>query len=113
MENQSFQQLRFANMATCSWIMLLLAIVIARGIHCIIDITNIDEDHISQYPHCGTIVNTPLGRMVNTKEAETHYPWVIRIERLNERRPPHPPQPNQPPEFHTFQCMGAILTQRY
>ena len=109
MKTQAFQQLLFAKMSTCSRVMLLLAIVIASGIHGRIDITNIDEDHISQYPHCGTIVNTPSGRMVNTKEAENHYPWVIRIERLNERRSPHPPQT---PKFGTFQCMGAILTQR-
>ena len=96
-------------MALCSWIMMLLSILVSWGIHGTIDITNIDEDHIRQYPHCGTIAKTPSGRMVNTKEAETHYPWVIRIERLNERKP----QPNQEPIFHSSQCMGTILTQRY
>ena len=94
-------------MASCIWIMMLLANWIARGISQ--PNPYIDADHLKKYPYCGTIANTLSGRMVNVKEAETHYPWVIRIERLNERRSPHPPQP---PKFGTFQCMGAILTQR-
>ena len=92
-------------MDSCSCIVVLLASLIARGTHCN---PKIDEGHIRQYADCGTIANTPLGRMVNTKEAETHYPWVIRIERYNQRKPPKPPD-----IFQRSECVGAIITERY
>ena len=84
---------------------MLLAVLIVRGISQ--PNPYVDADHLKQYPYCGTIANTLSGRMVNVNEAETHYPWVILIERRNERKPPNPPEPK------LFECMGAILTQRY
>lgn len=42
--------------------------------------SKIDLDHLKQYPGCGTITKTPVGRVYNAKEAETAILVFLRME---------------------------------
>ena len=65
----------------------------------------VDPDHLRQYPKCGK-VGQSLGRMVNLKAADIHYPWVIRVVRLNVRKDPQT-------VWKKWTTGGAIITKRY
>ena len=66
-----------------------------------------DKLHWSLYPYCGNIVKRQAAnsRIVNSKDAKQHYPWVVRIDRSNLRTN------KQPLETNSW-CMGSVLTSR-
>ena len=76
-------------------------LVIGPGVQCV----RVDADHLRKYPKCGKLGQS-LGRMVNLKAADIHYPWVIRVVRLNVRKDPTA-------VWKRFSTGGAIITKRY
>ena len=67
----------------------------------------IDQLHWTLYPYCGKIIKqqTTNGRLVNSKDAKQHYPWVVRIDRSNLRTSKEPLETNS-------WCMGTVLSSR-
>ena len=67
----------------------------------------IDKLHWSLYPYCGKTVKqqNTNSRVVNSKDAKQHYPWVVRIDRSNLRTSKEPLETNS-------LCMGTVLTSR-
>ena len=46
----------------------------------------LDHEHLSMYPYCGKLFgyewHDATSRIVNSKESEIQYPWVVLVERF-------------------------------
>ena len=41
----------------------------------------IDKEHLKRFPNCGKMPRMSSSRIINSKEAEVHYPWVVQVRR--------------------------------
>ena len=48
------------------------------------NILDIDSAHLEIEKKCGNIPKTASSRIVNAKESSRHYPWVVRVARIND-----------------------------
>ena len=46
----------------------------------------IDESHEKLFPYCGRLPKIPASRIMNGKEANVHYPWVVMVLRYYKGR---------------------------
>ena len=71
------------------------------------DNSNIDINHLKLYPYCGSMngaeQSTASGRISNTKAAEIHYRWVVKVVRSNM---------NTQGNLDETTCTGSIITDR-
>ena len=68
----------------------------------------IDQNHLSMYPYCGRKAKSDQatgssGRVVNSRDAQTEYPWVVFVERINMRKST---------DQGTLQFVGSVITDR-
>ena len=43
--------------------------------------TAIDKEHLKRFPNCGKMPQMSSSRIINSKEAKVHYPWVVQVRR--------------------------------
>ena len=43
--------------------------------------TAIDREHLKRFPNCGKMPQMSSSRIINSKEAKVHYPWVVQVRR--------------------------------
>ena len=41
----------------------------------------IDKEHLKRFPNCGKMPQMSSSRIINSKEAKVHYPWVVQVRR--------------------------------
>lgn len=73
------------------------------------DNSMIDENHLTQYPYCGSMYQKhtmATSRISNAKDATKTYRWVVMISRWNVRAPKFVGDPVY------SECAGTVITDR-
>ena len=67
----------------------------------------LDQKHLSMYPYCGKLFgyewHDATSRVVNSKNSETQYPWVVLVERT---------KLNIFIRYTVQSCGGTVITER-
>ena len=84
-----------------------VALMVHSITHYVIANTEIDQDHLELYPFCGRFPNnddvSTSSRVVNSRESDKTYPWVVGITRENL---------NKNMEMVQSICGGSVITSR-
>ena len=71
---------------------------------------DIDQDHLKLYPYCGKLYgyasdasNDVKSRIVNSRDSQTQYPWVVFVLAVRKRKDF---------SWKTSQCSGTVITEK-
>ena len=103
----------FICLINCSqnWLNIFLLFCTSKGFRC--DNSMIDEDHLKNYPYCGSMfypslnpnyVGKSTSRVTNSKMAENVYRWIVKLNRKNLVNAG---------DLKTTSCSGSVITERY
>ena len=72
------------------------------------DVENdIDQDHLKLYPYCGKLFgyasNAVKSRVVNSKDSQTQYPWVVLLY-IKRRKKDY--------TWEEEECSGTVITEK-